>query len=84
MREEISGDEQSLLETASQAGVKDMKQFESCVENREFAGKVKKQREAAASRGVSSTPTFFINSTKVTGAKPFEEFAKVIEEKLKQ
>ena len=38
--------------------------------------------EAVKNKGVRSTPTFFINGTKVEGAQPFESFKKVIDEAL--
>jgi len=37
----------------------------------------------AASLGVTGTPGFFINGKFMSGAKPFEEFAKVINAELK-
>ena len=38
--------------------------------------------EAVKKHDVRSTPTFFINGTKIEGAQPFENFKKVIDEAL--
>lgn len=34
--------------------------------------------------GVASTPTFFINGRMVSGAMPYETFAKIIDEELER
>ncbi len=39
-------------------------------------------KKEAASIGVTGTPGFFINGRFLSGAKPFEEFKKMIDEEL--
>jgi protein-disulfide isomerase len=43
---------------------------------------VEKARQAASSRGVSSTPTFFINNQRIRGNEPYETFKRIIEQEL--
>lgn len=45
---------------------------------------VKADMEEAKSLGVTGTPAFFVNGRFLNGAKPFEDFAKLINEELKK
>ncbi len=71
----------SLVDLAEQTGL-DRAPFAECVSNRTYQGDVENARRAAVNRGVSSTPTFFINGEMVSGNQPFEVFQEVIERKL--
>lgn len=72
-----------LMDLAKQAGFT-QQTFDACLANQEMFDKVVKIRETAAKEfKVESTPTFFINGTKVTGALTIDEFAKQIEPLLK-
>lgn len=44
---------------------------------------IEADKSEANALGVSGTPAFFVNGRYLSGAKPFEEFAKVIDEELK-
>ena len=60
----------------------DTKKFNECLASGKMAATVKADMEAGAKVGVSGTPAFFINGVMLSGAQPFEEFKKVIDEEL--
>ena len=58
--------------------------FNACLANQKLLDLiVARQKEAETEYEIKSTPTFIINGTMVNGARPFEEFKKIIESKLK-
>ena len=59
-----------------------MKKFAECVKSKKFATRVQSDFEEGAKLGVNSTPSFFINSQPLLGARPLEEFAEVIDDEL--
>jgi protein-disulfide isomerase len=61
----------------------DMEAFAACIDNKTHAADVKVDLAAAASVGITGTPGFTINGRLLTGAQPYGEFAKVIEEELR-
>ena len=72
-----------LKQYAKEVGL-DMVQFE-----KDIADPVKKKRvdddmAEARSLGVTGTPGFFVNGRFLNGAKPFQEFAKVINAELQR
>lgn len=71
-----------LLAIAKQAGFTD-ESFKACASNQKVIEGVKAQRDAGAKFGVTSTPTFFINGEKVTGALSIEELEKALAPHLK-
>lgn len=60
----------------------DLDSFNECVSERRYSEDVLADYNYAASLGVRSTPTFFINGIAVVGAQPFEVFAQVIDAEL--
>lgn len=56
--------------------------FTQCLSDGTHRDTVESARRAAVNRGVSSTPTFFINNQKVEGNRPFEFFQQAIEQQL--
>lgn len=56
--------------------------FAECLDSGRFADQVQADMEAGAKVGVTGTPAFFINGRFLSGAQPFEGFAKVIDEEL--
>lgn len=70
------------VELARQAGVADEQAFRSCLDSDEATRAVAADRDRAEGRGVTGTPTFFINGQKVAGAQPFEVFAQLIDQEL--
>jgi protein-disulfide isomerase len=56
-------------------------EFDNCLKNTELENKIVEGRLVASKEfDVNSTPTFFINGTKFTGAPTVEEFDKVLSE----
>jgi predicted DsbA family dithiol-disulfide isomerase len=70
-----------LATTASEVGL-DTQAFAQCLANGTHRADVQEAVGAAQSRGVSSTPTFFINNRRVRGNEPYEVFKKLIEQEL--
>lgn len=61
----------------------DVKSFTSCFDSNKYADQIKKDNEEARLAGVNSTPTFFINDQKTSGALPYSEFKSAIDNILK-
>ncbi len=57
----------------------DVEQFRTCLESGQFAARVQQGSSIGAARGVTSTPSFFINGQALTGAQPLETFTQAIE-----
>ncbi|MDD2753033.1 MAG: DsbA family protein [Candidatus Portnoybacteria bacterium] len=75
--------EGDLKNMAVNAGL-DSQKFNACFDANKDEGKLAKWYEEGSGRGVDSTPTFFINGQKLIGALPFDDFKKVIDQKLEQ
>jgi protein-disulfide isomerase len=72
-----------LLRIARQAGMS-QEGFETCLKDRKLAEEIgNSARRASEKFGVESTPTFFVNGTKIVGAQPLATFEKAIEAQLK-
>ena len=57
-------------------------QFDACANNQKLSDAVLNSRLVAQNRyGIDSTPTFFVNGTKVIGDVPYDEFVKYLEAK---
>jgi protein-disulfide isomerase len=71
-----------LRKIAAAAGVDDAK-FDACLKDQAMADTIiARAQEGQDKFGVSSTPYFFINGRKISGAQPFEDFDKIIKEAL--
>jgi len=86
---QITG-EQDLKTFANNAGL-DMSKFNACYDDqskfKEIVGEGSqpgKWYQEGTARGIDATPSFFINGQKLIGAQPYEEFKKIIDEKLNQ
>ena len=58
------------------------KQFESCLTSEKYKADIEKDTAEGRKAGISGTPGFFINGIEISGAKPKDEFAKVIDDEL--
>jgi len=71
-----------LLQIAKLAGFTQEK-FEACLKDQELLNKVRAVFDKASKEyGVESTPTFFINGEKTSGALSIEEISKLIDKNL--
>jgi len=72
---------ENLAGFAQEVGL-DVETFAQCLSNGTHRTDVAQATQAAASRGVNSTPTFFINNRRVRGNEPYEVFQRLIEQEL--
>ncbi|MEK7612070.1 MAG: DsbA family protein [Patescibacteria group bacterium] len=70
-----------FIALASSLGM-NTQQFRSCVESQKYANEVQGDYEDGVAAGVRGTPATFVNGRLVSGAVPYEEFERVIEEEL--
>lgn len=71
----------NLKNLASQAKL-DQNKFDKCLDSGEKASLVAKDLDEGSTAGVNGTPAFFVNGRLLSGAQPFSEFKKVIDEEL--
>jgi protein-disulfide isomerase len=62
----------------------DVQRFQSAMTSDKLKAHVEADAAEAAQLGVTGTPAFFVNGRFLSGAKPFEEFAKAINAELKR
>jgi len=74
---------EDLKRYAAQIGI-DPKRFDDCLSAGTYKELVQKDADEAASLGINGTPAFFINGRPLTGAQPYEMFARLIDEELSQ
>jgi predicted DsbA family dithiol-disulfide isomerase len=72
---------ENILKYAEEIGLK-MEQFKKDMDSKELKDQVKADMAHAKELAVSGIPTFFINGRKIRGARPFNDFKKVIDEEL--
>lgn len=60
----------------------DVTSFSQCFDERRYADEVQADYEYAATLGIRSTPTFFLNGIPIVGAQPYDLFRQVIEKEL--
>jgi len=60
----------------------DAGKFNACFDSHKYKARVDADAQAGAEAGVNGTPAFFINGRMLSGAQPFDEFKKVIDEEL--
>jgi protein-disulfide isomerase len=74
---------EAYKEYAQELGL-DMARFEKDMTSAELKKLVDADKAEAASMQITGTPGFFVNGRFLRGAKPFEEFAKLINEELRK
>lgn len=77
------GKPEVLKNLAAETGLSE-KEFSACLDGGVKKELIQEQIREAQSRGVSGTPTFFINGRKIVGAQSIETFRGVIDEALKE
>lgn len=71
------------IDSAEEGVEIDSEQFNQCLDERKYSEMVMAELENSHSiLGVSGTPTFLINGTRLVGAQPYEAFEQVIESHL--
>ncbi|HLK92219.1 MAG TPA: thioredoxin domain-containing protein [Polyangia bacterium] len=75
-------DRASLEKYAQELGL-DMTKFKAALDSGKFKDKVDAEDKEGAAFGVTGTPTFFINGTRLVGAQPLEAFKAAIDKELK-
>jgi protein-disulfide isomerase len=77
----MSFNQNSLTQLAVKVGL-DEHAFVQCLSSGQHQTDVEQARQAANSRGVGSTPTFFINNRRIRGNEPYETFKRIVEQEL--
>ena len=70
-----------LKKTAADLGL-DAAKFNACVDSHKYKSAVDADLAAGQDVGVDGTPAFFVNGRLLSGAQPFEQFKKLIDEEL--
>ncbi len=73
--------EEDLVKYATELGL-DLDAFAACRARPDVKRQVQADVEAAQAAGVTGTPAFFVNGVLLTGAKPVEDFVRVIDAEL--
>ncbi len=60
----------------------DTADFAACLDEGRFAAEVQRDLDEAQRYGVNATPAFFVNGRLLSGAQPFEEFQRIIDDEL--
>jgi protein-disulfide isomerase len=77
-------DDESLMKFAAKS-VPDKAKFENCFKNPGPKQQlIDANMESGMKVGVTGTPAFFINGRRISGAQPYEEFKRIIDEELKK
>ena len=73
--------EDNFVAWAEELGL-DTEKFKADMKDAEIEKKILADQAAAVALGATGTPAFFVNGVKLSGAKPFEEFQKVIDAEI--
>jgi len=60
----------------------DAAKFNACFDSHKYKTRIDTDLQAGNDAGVNGTPAFFVNGRLLSGAQPFEEFKRVIDEEL--
>lgn len=60
----------------------DKNKFKSCLESGKYAKQAADDLEAGKTAGVNGTPATFVNGRLISGAQPYENFKKIIDEEI--
>jgi len=77
----LSYTQQGLTDVAQELGL-NAETFAQCMANRTHRADLENSTNAAARKGVNSTPTFFINNQRLDGNRPYAEFQRIIDAEL--
>jgi len=74
-------EDEDLLRYAQELGL-DMDRFEQCVAAGRYRGQVEAETIEARTMGISGTPAFLVNGLLLSGARPAEDFYRLIDAEL--
>ena len=74
--------QEDLMEIAEQIGIEDLEAFEAAFDDPEILAAVQADTQEARQIGITSTPSFLVNTQVVQGAYPLAYFEQVIEAEL--
>ena len=60
----------------------DTSKFNACFDSHKYKAQVEADMQAGEEAGVNGTPAFFVNGRMLSGAQPFEQFKRLIDEEL--
>ncbi|HXU45387.1 MAG TPA: thioredoxin domain-containing protein [Thermoanaerobaculia bacterium] len=72
-----------LKAKAAELGLK-ADQFNSCLDSGKYVAQITEDQKAGSEAGVSGTPALFVNGRFISGAVPYTEIAKVVDDELKR
>lgn len=72
---------EDLKEIANEVGL-DMENFNNCLDSNSMRNEVLNDREEGKNKGITGTPTFFVNGRKIEGNQPYKVFENAIESEL--
>lgn len=72
---------ENLRRFAAEVGL-NVGEFASCMDDREYAQRIRQELEAAGELGVEFTPTVFVNGEKIVGLMGYEVYQEAIEKAL--
>jgi len=78
---EMQAGDSFFMDSAQSLGL-DMTQFTDCYQSQRYIDEVSKDYNDGSKMQLTGTPSFFINGEFVSGAQPYDVFAKIIEQKL--
>jgi predicted DsbA family dithiol-disulfide isomerase len=74
-------EDEDLLRYAEELGL-DTERFEQCVASGEYRSQVEADSREARSMGIIGTPVFLVNGLLISGARPAEDFYRLIDAEL--
>jgi len=74
--------DEALVNLANDVGL-NKKKFSKCLESGKYKETVQKDMAKGRESGVRGTPASFVNGKLVSGAKPYESFAAIVDEAIK-
>jgi protein-disulfide isomerase len=72
---------EKAAEIAKEGGI-DPAKLQECIDGRKTADAVKSDTDEAMALGVNSTPTFFVNGRRLSGAQTYDNFKQLIDQEL--
>ena len=76
-------DAASLVQYAKKLGL-NVSQFQQTLTSQKYKASIEADAKEAESLGATGTPAFFINGHFISGARPFADFAKLIDAELQK